>query len=277
MHPLSFRIPVDISPALHPLITAFFEDALQIRGVAVETVNAELLYIFRFFRCFGSNASCEKLMRSVSPESISVFLAEYAAGHSCGSVRWMQVSLRSFLRFAYRSSLLDRDLSALVPRWKIRRLGSVPRSLPDECIARLRSGIDRSTAEGMRDSAMICLLATYGVRGVQIRHLRLDGIDWRNDRIHFPAAKGGRPVEQHLIAEAGNLLSEYVRCARPESEYPEVFLTLRTPFAPLPNATYLSSTIKRHIKRLGLVLPAGGTGSVTPLPVVWWEKFPLRI
>lgn len=257
MHSLSFRIPIDIPPALHSLIDAFFEDALEIRGVAVETVRAELRYICRFLRCFGSNASCEKLMRSISPESISVFLAEDAAGHSCGSVRWMQISLRSFLRFAYRSSLLDRDLSALVPRWRTRRLGTVPRSLPDECIARLRCGIDRSTAKGMRDSAMICLLATYGVRGVQIRRLRLDGIDWRNDRIHFPAAKGGRPIEQHLTPEAGNLLSDYVRSARPESEYPEVFLTLRAPFRPFPNATYLYSTVKRHIKRLGLVLPDG--------------------
>jgi integrase/recombinase XerD len=165
--------------------------------------------------------------------------------------------LRSFLRFAYRFSLIDRDLSALVPTRKHRQLGAVPRSLPDECIVRLRSGIDRSTAAGMRDAAIICLLAIYGVRGVQIRRLRLVDIDWRNDRIHFPAAKGGRSIEQHLVPEAGNLLSEYVRFARPESDYPEAFLTLREPFHPLNHAAYLSGTLSRHIKRLGLVLPDG--------------------
>jgi integrase len=120
-----------------------------------------------------------------------------------------------------------------------------------------RSDIDRSTAEGKRDSAIICLLAVYGVRGVQIRCLRLDDIDWRNERIHFPAAKGGRPIEQHLLAEAGNLLAEYVRHARPESECSEVFLTLHEPFCPLPCASYLSGMVKRRIKQLGLVLPDG--------------------
>ncbi|MCK5676822.1 MAG: tyrosine-type recombinase/integrase, partial [Verrucomicrobia bacterium] len=126
-----------------------------------------------------------------------------------------------------------------------------------ECIARLRCDIDRSTAEGKRDSAIICLLAVYGVRGVQIRRLRLDDIDWRNERIHFPAAKGGRPIEQHLTAEAGNLLSGYIRCGRPGSGHPELLLTLREPFRPLPGAGYLSGVISRRIKQLGLVLPDG--------------------
>ena len=252
-----FRMPDDIPTSLRTLIELFCSDALRVRCVAEETVNAEILYLIRFLRHFGLPDSCEELGRVVSPASIGAFLVEYTAEHSSGSVRWMQVALRSFLRFAYRALLFDRDLSALVPVRSIRRLGTVPRSLPDECIARLRSGIDRSSPAGLRDSAIICLLAVYGIRGVQIRRLRLDDIDWRNERIHFPAAKGGRPIEQHLMPEAGNLLSGYIRSARPSSEHSEVFLTLSEPFHPLPNATYLSETIKRHIERLGLVLPDG--------------------
>ena len=257
MHSVSVRIPGDIPPALHPLIELFYWDAIRVRCVAEETVNAEIIYIVRFFRHFGLPDSSDELVRVVSPGSISVFLAEYAERNSSGSVRWMQVSLRSFLRFAYRSVLFDRDFSPLVPVRSIRRLGTVPRCLPGGCIARLRCGIDRGTAEGKRDSAIICLLAAYGVRGVQIRHLRLDDIDWLNERIHFPAAKGGRPIEQHLLAEAGNLLSEYVRHGRPESGCPEVFLTLHEPFRPLPCASYLSGMVKRRIKQLDLVLPDG--------------------
>lgn len=257
MHSISIRLPSDIPPSLHALIELFYLDALRVRCVAKETVNAEIIYIVRFLRHFGLPDCCDELFMAVSPQAISAFLSKYAQEKTSGSVRWMQVSLRSFLRFAYRSSLVGRNLSALVPVQGIRRLGTVPRSLPDECIARLRCGIDRSTAEGMRDSAIICLLSIYGVRGVQIRCLRLNDIDWQNERIHFPAAKGGRSIEQHLVAEAGNLLSGYVRHGRPESECPEVFLTLREPFAPLPNASCLSGMLKRRIKQLGLVLPEG--------------------
>jgi site-specific recombinase XerD len=257
MHSTSFRIPVDIPPALHPLIEQFCSDAFRVRGVTQQTVRADLCYLCRFFRHVGCPDSSLKLFQSVSSESIGNFLRTYAGTFSSSSLERMQILLRSFLRFAYRFSLIDRDLSALVPTRKHRQMGTVPRSLPDECIARLRCGIDRCTSAGLRDSAIICLLATYGVRGVQIRRLRLDGIDWRNERIHFPAAKGGRAVEQPLMPEAGNLLSEYIRRGRPATGIPEVFLTLREPFCPLLNARYLSEILRRRIKHLQLVLPDG--------------------
>jgi len=257
MHSLPFRIPDDIPTSLHPLIEQFCSDAFRVRGVTQQTVRADICYLCRFFRHFGYPDSSSKLIQAVSSESIGNFLRDYAGTFSSSSLERMQILLRSFLRFAYRFSLIDRDLSALVPTRKHRQQGTVPRSLPDECIARLRSGIERSSPAGLRDSAIICLLAIYGVRGVQLRRLRLDDIDWRNERIHFPSAKGGRPIEQHLMPEAGSLLSEYIRFARPKTGFPEVFLTLHEPFGPLPSATYLSSTIKGHIKQLGLVLPDG--------------------
>lgn len=251
------RIPSDIPPSLASLIDLFCSDALRVRCVVDQTAYTQIRYLLRFFRHLGLPDSCEELAGMVSPESISAFLAEYAEEHRSGSVRWMQVSLRSFLRFAYRAALFDRDFSMLVPVRSSRRLANVPRSLPDECIARLRSGLDRSSPTGLRDSAIICLLAIYGVRGVQIRRLQLNDLDWRNDHIHFSAAKGGRPIDQHLMPEVGNLLSEYIRAARPNSAHPEVFLTHREPFYPLPSAWYLSRMISRHITRLGIVLPVG--------------------
>lgn len=257
MHSETFRIPDDLPPSLCILAEQFCSDAFRIRGITLETIRLEVCYLCRFFRYFGPPASSDRLFQTLSPRSISDFIQDYARTYSHGSLEGMQSLLRSFLRFAYRSSRIERDLAELVPIRKHRRLGMVPRSMPDECIARLRSSIDQSTAEGMRDSAIICLLATYGVRGVQIRRLRLDDIGWRNERIHFPAAKGGRPIEQHLIAEAGNLLFEYVRCGRPASEHPEVFLTLCEPFGPMPAANYLSEVIRRRIRQLGMVLPDG--------------------
>lgn len=257
MHLIPFRIPIDVSPSLHPLIESFCSDALRIRGVVEATVKIDLIYLCRFLRHGGPFSSCVEFFSTISPESISLFLSEYAAENPLGSLRLMQISLRSFLRFAYRSSWVGNDLSALVPVQCIRRQGGVPRGLPDECIARLCSDIDRSTAVGLRDSAIMSLLATYGVRGIQIRQLRLDHIDWNNDRILFPAAKGGRAIEQHLVADAGNRVSEYIRRARPDSSHSAVFLMCTEPFRPIPSASYLSGVIRRRINQLGLILPEG--------------------
>ncbi len=257
MQRFTFQIPGDIPASLKCLLELFIDDAIRLRHVAVDTINMELLYICRFLRFLKVQTSAEEWFRIVTPDLISRFLAQYANGHGNGSVRWMQVSLRSFLRFSYRHSFLAADLSALVPVFKLRRLSRVPRCLPDSCITRLYNDIDTRTACGLRDSAIICLLATYGVRGVQLRRLRLEDVDWRNDRIRFPAVKGGRSVEQPLVADAGNRLADYIRYARPESEFSEVFLTLRAPFRPICTSSSLSSIIHRYIKRFGIILPEG--------------------
>ena len=73
----------------------------------------------------------------------------------------------------------------------------------------------------------------------RVRRLCLEHIDWQNERIHFPPAKRGRPIEQHLTVKAGNRLADYITNGRPQSPLPEVFLTLTTA-TPLPNSHRLT-------------------------------------
>jgi len=258
----SFRIPNTVlprTPSLWPpgLWEQYRSHALTVRGVVEETVDEEFLYLNRLFDYLGSFDTAVVLFDKISPVAITEFLVQYAQSHGPGSRRWMQHSLRSFLRFAYQHSFIDRDLSDLVPAVRVRKLGRIPRVLPEECIAALGTGIQRNNSAGLRDSAIICLLRTYGVRGVQIRRLRLDHLDWESCRIHFPAAKGGRPIEQYLTPEAGNHLADYITLARPESSRAEIFLTLCEPFRPFPSASYLSSIIRRRMEELDLKVPAG--------------------
>lgn len=255
--PVRSVLPDDLSPAFLELRENFRTHCVRIRSVSPETVSEELTYLDRFFLFFGPPLSCDELFRRLCPGSITNFLIDYSTGHGPGSRHWMQFSLRSFLRYAYWSSLIDRDLSGIVPSSRISRQGHVPRCLPDDCIEALMTGIDCSGPAGLRDSAIVCLLSTYGVRGVQIRRLCLSDIDWSAERLCFPAAKGGRPVEQMLTPEAGNRLSDYLTRARPASEHPEVFLTLQAPFGPLFSSSYLSAVIRRRIKESGTAPPTG--------------------
>jgi len=48
---------------------------------------------------------------------------------------------------------------------------------------------------------MIQLLHTYGVRGGQLRALRVEDIRWRENRIRFAAGKGGK--EDIRVMEMG--------------------------------------------------------------------------
>ena len=248
---------LDIPETLSALAEEYHRYALRVRGVLNESAKAERPYLKRFLEYFGQSDSPNSLFAAICPDSVTDCLIQYASQYGPGSRCCMQNTVRMFLRFCYLSGYLESDFSALSPSVHSPRMGKVVRGIPPECIETLISSIGSETPADIRDSAMIYLLSTYGVRGVQIRRLRLKDIDWVGDRIHFPAVKRGRSVEQHLTAKAGNRLTNYIINARPPSPCPEVFLRLREPFQPIAHPRQLSRIIRNRMIQVGIELPDG--------------------
>ena len=232
------------------------QHGLTIRNVCTETVGARLICLNRLFEYLGPPLTAAELFAKLDHTTLSEFLLDYAERYGPGSRQNMHSAARGFLRFAYEERFMPQDLSALVPTVRRRSLGDLPRALPDPCISALEDSIDRSCPAGRRDAAIICLLSTYGVRGIQVRRLCLEHIDWQNERIHFPSAKRGRPIEQHLTVRAGNRLADYITHGRPQSALPEVFLTLTTATA-LTSSRSLSTMIGRRMQRADVPVPEG--------------------
>jgi integrase/recombinase XerD len=230
--------------------------ALTVRNVCADTARERLRYIDCLLEHFGQPHTIAELFAVLTPSTLTEFLLDYATRYAPGSRQAMHTAVRVFLRFIYEEQYISRDLSGLVPPVRRRAMAGLPRALPNSCISALEDSIERSCPAGRRDAAIICLLSTYGVRGIQIRLLRLEHIDWQNECIHFPPAKRGRPVVQHLTVKAGNRLADYITDGRPPSDLPEVFLTLSTAAA-LTGKTYLSTMVARRLLRAKIPVPAG--------------------
>jgi len=246
-------VPVLSPAALHERYGRY---ALTIRSVSPELVRKRSVYLERLFRFLGPPPSAAELFARLDPKTIGAFLADYAPRHGPGSRRDMHATLRVFLHFAYEEQFLAQDLSVLVPTVRPGAAARLPKALPEDCIAALEAGIERCSPEGKRDAAIVCLLATYGVRGSQVRTLRLEHLDWVNGRILFPACKRGRAVEQHLTVRAGNRLADYIVGGRPQSSCREVFLVQSTGTA-LPSSQALSRIIAGRLRKTGVCVPAG--------------------
>src|SRR5262245_37303256 len=114
-------------------------------------------------------------------------------------------SLRSFLRFAHVTGMIERNLVEAVPVITIHKLASLTRGISCDAVKKLLAAPDRQTADGRRDSAILLIVATYGVRIGQVTHMRLRDIDWHHGLIHFQASKWGKPLSFPLnpaVAEA---------------------------------------------------------------------------
>ncbi len=249
--------PQVLPPTLAELADEYCTHAVRVRGVLESSAAAERPYLNRFFGWFGPPDSSVDLFRLIHADSVTQCLINYAAKYGTGSRCCMQKTVRLFLRFAYHEGYLDRDLSALSPSVRSPRMGKVVRLIPSACIEALLGSIHGDTPADLRDRALVCLLSTYGVRGVQVRRLRLEDVDWAGERIHFPAVKRGRAVEQHLTASAGNRLADYLRRGRPNASHREVFLRTDEPFGPIAQPRELSKLLRKRMRQAGIKLPEG--------------------
>ena len=110
---------------------------------------------------------------------------------------------------------------------------------------------------GMRDYAMLFLIATYGLRACDIRTLRLEDIRWRQGEIRVAQRKTGQPSVLPLTDAVGDVLVQYLRNGHPQAPFRQLFLRVRAPMGPLGH-TGVNDAFEGCAKRSGLELPFTG-------------------
>src|SRR5216117_1428160 len=92
--------------------------------------------------------------------------------------------------------------------------------------------VDRSSAKGKRDYAILLLACRLGLRVGDIRTLKLDQLHWEDSTIEVTQSKTGVPLTLPLTTEVGEALIDYLKSGRPQSAHREVFLKVKPPFDP---------------------------------------------
>jgi len=234
-----------------PLLDSYLQWMRDYQHAAPGTLDIRAHSLSQFLQWLGPQATDEGLPE-LTPETVERFFLSYAKKMGRSARRSMQSALRTFFRFCLHRGLLQRSLDCAVPTLRTYKLATVPRGLTDEQAREVLNSINRGSNAGRRDYAICQMLYTYGVRGGQVRALRLQDIDWAFDQIHFKALKNGKDSLLPLTGKVGQSLLNYLQNARPPSVYQEVFLTTRAPYHPLPDSNNLSSIVSRHIYAAGI-------------------------
>jgi site-specific recombinase XerD len=250
--------PSPQSEIFDPLLAAYIEWMQHHQHAAASTRELRAQYLTVFLRWLGPEATLQGVA-NLRPEGVESFFLDYAQQVGKAARRSMQSTLRTFFRFCLHQGYVRVPLDLAVPTLRTYRLASVPRGLTEMQSRRVLQCIDRGTAVGRRDYAIIQLLFTYGVRGGQVRALRLEQIDWAQSRILFAASKGGKDSYLPLTTEVGESLLDYLQNARPPTSAPQVFLTTRAPYHPLPRSSSLSVIIERRIRNAGIEIHGKGS------------------
>ncbi len=169
----------------------------------------------------------------------------------------MTTALRSFLQYTRYSGEVTADLAAavpVVPNWSRTTL---PRGITTEQVRQLLASVNRGTAVGRRDYAILLLLARLGLRSSEVALLDLDDIDWNVGQLSVRGKRGQR-TELPLLPEVGKAIAAYLRRGRPESENRRLFLRAKAPLRGFQGASGVGSVVRHSLKRAKVNAPTYG-------------------
>ncbi len=162
-------------------------------------------------------------------------------------------SLRDFLVFSGTAGKTPQGLADRLPRQKHVRHESEPHLWTAQEIRRVLAVIDRASATGKRDYAMILATARLGLRICDLRRLELGDLDWRAKQITIVQRKTGRPLSLPLLDDVGWAIIDYVGSGRPETACRKVFVKHRHPFDAFGSSSSVATRLSRHAVRAQIV------------------------
>jgi integrase/recombinase XerD len=169
----------------------------------------------------------------------------------------LTTALRSFLHYARYRGQVTCDLAAAVPTVASWSMPSIPRAIPAHDVRRLLASINRRTAIGRRDYAILLLLARLGLRAGEVVRLKLKDIDWNAGSITVQG-KGDQRSVLPLPADVGSAIATYLRCGRPRCNSRHVFLRTTAPIRGLRGPSSIANLVQQNLARAGIQAPTNG-------------------
>lgn len=233
-------------PRNPPILDAFSGWMRARRGVRDRTLVGYFYPLREFIEHVGEGP--------ITVSTLREFILARSERCSITRMKSSVTAIRMFVRFLVTQGRCDSSLVDAIPKIAHWRLATLPRFLSQETIEKLLSQPDVARPVGMRDRAVLLLLARLALRAGDVSALRMTDVDWRAGRIRV-SGKSQRQAELPLCQEVGDAVRGYLEKARPPSRDPHVFLTARRPFRLLsPGA--VGGIVRHHFRGAGLA-PAG--------------------
>lgn len=153
--------------------------------------------------------------------------------------------VRPFLRYLYNNQYIKVDLASIIPKEHYNKQPKLPSVYSEEEIRKILISVDRSTAIGKRDYAILCLASILGLRASDIANLKFKNIHWEHNIIRLVQYKTGKEIVLPLLPEIGNSIIEYLRYGRKKSNSQYVFLQSCSPYKKI-NAFLITQIARKY-------------------------------
>ncbi len=206
-------------------------------------------YLCRFLQ-YCNNKKVDRIKKIDLP-----FILHFIGNLDCSTgttVNTIISSIRSFIKYAFDEKFLDVDYSGKIPKARSIDQLKLPSTYTKMEIEKLIGSVDRSSASGKRNYAIILIAARLGLRASDISRLKFDNLIWSSSTIEITQVKTGKELVLPLLPDVGNAIIDYLKYARPESDEPYVFLTERPPYGSFSTSNVVTHIVQRAFRKAGI-------------------------
>jgi integrase/recombinase XerD len=242
---------------LQPILGEFRTWMQKHRGVTETTLDVYQQILVGLLNTMGNDT------HTYSAETLRAFVLDRARPHGIYRAKSIVVAVRSFIRFLGATGRCSPGMEHAIPGFASWQLSSVPRYLVTEDVERV-IGSCADYIFGVRDKAVLLLLARLGLRASEVAQLKFTDIDWRNGTITV-CGKGRRHELLPLPQEVGQAILFYLNQSRPPLKVPEVFTSVLAPLRPLTRAA-VTHIVRSALRRARIKAPITVLTSYDILP-----------
>lgn len=222
------------------LFSGFKQYQVEKYEISKTTINNYDKYVGRFLLYLEDHISDISRLTPALILDYCKSLVEYTDGMAHNA----SCSLRVFLRYINATGHIAYDFSYKVPSFAYSRKSKLPSVFTQNEVEKILGSINRSSAVGKRDYAIILIAWRLGLRSSDIRTLEFKNIQWENNTIELIMQKTGKALILPLLEDVGMAIIDYIKYVRPATSSPVVFQTCNAPIQPI-SASGMSSIVKK--------------------------------
>jgi len=233
-----------------PLVEEFRHWLRAHRGVSDTTLSRYSAAATELLRELGDD------LGQYDAKCLRTFVINRAQRRGVGGTKAILSAVRMFLRYLATQKKCQPGLDGAIPSIAGWRLASLPRCLSVDEVDQLLAACDQTMPMGLRDRAVILLLARLALRASDVAALRFVDIDWDDGSI-LVKGKTRHEARLPMPQDVGDAILAYLE-HRPPVEDESVFLRCVAPFRGLSRSS-VSQIVKRNMRRADITAPAYGS------------------